>query len=313
MAAVQKPGSAPGSALGSAPGPAPGPEGRPGPRHRSNFEAVWVRFRRNRLAMLGLGILVLLYGMMIFAPQVTRSSWDAMDLMQKNFPPSWTHWLGTDQFGKDVFDNLVWGSRISLKVGLIAALISVLMGSAVGAIAGYYGGSWIDIALMRFVEALEAFPVTYLLLALAAIVRQSNTMIFVIIGMTSWPTLAWIVRGQFLSLREREFAEASRALGARDMRIIFRHILPNAAAPIIVSATLRVGAAILAEASLNFIGLGTPPPYPTWGTMLYNAQTYMRYAPWAILAPGLAIGLTVLAFNFVGDGLRDALDPKLKH
>lgn len=290
--------------------PVPQPEGEPAAG--SPLLAVWRRFTKNRLALLGLGVLVILYTVMVLAPWVAREPWDHVDLLQKNQPPSREHWLGTDQFGRDVFSRLVWGSRVSLIVGLVAAGIAVVVGTVVGAVAGYYGGTWIDIGLMRLVEALEAFPVTYLLIALAAVYRQSSLAIFFIIGLTSWTSLAWIVRGQFLSLREREFAEASRALGASDARIIFRHILPNVAAPIIVTATLRVGYAILAEASLNFIGLGTPPPYPTWGEMLYSGRTYMRYAPWAIWAPGLAISLTVLAFNFVGDGLRDALDPKLK-
>jgi peptide/nickel transport system permease protein len=206
---------------------------------------------------------------------------------------------------------MVWGARISLAVGFVAAGISVFLGTFIGAISGYYGG-WIDNVMMRFTEVIMAFPTFFLLLTVVSILNRNIFNIMLVIGITSWPSLARMVRGQILSLREQEFTEAARALGASDSRIIFRHILPNSMAPIIVAATLRIGGAILSESSLSFLGLGVPEPYPSWGSILNAGQTYLLRAPWITTAAGLMIFVTVLAFNYVGDGLRDALDPKLK-
>lgn len=281
-------------------------------RTETSFQVFWRRFKRNRMALVGLTLLAVLYGMAVLAPLITTQAPDFLDFALKNKPPSAEHWFGTDHYGRDVFSRIVWGSRISLTVGLIAAAVAVVIGTLVGSVAGYFGGTWLDITLMRFVEAVEAFPFYFLLVVVMAFVGQTTSLMMLVIGITSWPSLAQLVRGQFLSLREREYVHASQGMGASDARIIFRHILPNAMAPIIVSAALRVGNAILAEAALNFLGFGTPPPFPTWGEMINSGRTFITTAPWIVTFPGIFITLTVLAYTFVGNGLRDALDPRLK-
>jgi peptide/nickel transport system permease protein len=206
---------------------------------------------------------------------------------------------------------VIWGSRISLSVGFVAAGVAVLLGTVIGALAGYFGGA-IDNILMRFTEIVMSFPTFFLLITIVSIVERSIFNIMLVIGLTSWPGLARMVRGQFLSLREQEFVLAARALGASNARIIFRHILPNAMAPVIVSATLRIGGAILTESGLSFLGLGVQEPFPSWGNIINTGRTFLRQAPWITAFPGIFIFLTVLSFNYVGDGLRDALDPRLK-
>lgn len=273
---------------------------------------VWRRFRKHKVAMVGLYLLVALYLIAIFAPFLATYPYDRVDPPHRLVPPSATHWLGTDDIGRDVYSRLVWGSRISLSVGFVAASVSVLLGTVIGAVAGYYGG-WVDMLLMRFTEVVMSFPTFFLLLTIVSIVDRSIFNIMLVIGLTSWPGLARMVRGQILSLREQEFTEAARALGASDGRIIFRHILPNAMAPIIVSATLRIGGAILSESGLSFLGLGVPEPYPSWGSILNSGRIYLTKAPWITTLAGIFIFITVLAFNYVGDGLRDALDPQSKN
>lgn len=272
---------------------------------------VWRRFRKHKLAMAGLCILLVLYAVALGAPFIATHPYYEINPPNRLAAPSADHWLGTDDIGRDVFSRLVWGSRISLSVGFVAAGVAVLIGTTIGAIAGYYGG-WLDNALMRITEIVMAFPTFFLLLTIVSIVSRSIFNIMLVIGLTSWPALARMVRGQILSLREQEFTEAARALGAGDARIIFRHILPNALAPIIVSATLRIGGAILAESGLSFLGLGVPEPYPSWGSVLNAGRSYLRMAPWITTLAGVFIFITVLAFNYLGDGLRDALDPRLK-
>lgn len=282
-------------------------------REQHGLAVFWRRYRRSWTAVAGLVILVALGLMALFAPILAPEPWDHLDLVNKNQPPSEQHWMGTDQFGRDVFSRIIWGSRTSLSIGFVAMAVSVVIGSIWGAIAGFYGGSWLDITMMRVAEAIDLIPLLFLLLVVAAIIPRSGiyTTMF-IIGATSWPSLAFLVRGQFLSLREWDFAQASRALGASDARIIFRHILPNVVAIIIVSATLRIGNAILAEAALGYLGYGAPPPTPSWGEAIAAGRNFLRTAPWVATWPGIFITVTVLAFNFFGDGLRDALDPKLK-
>lgn len=282
------------------------------PPAEGSFAPFWRRFRRNRMATGGLALLALLYGVALLAPWLGLQPVDYLDFGLKNRPPSLQFWFGTDHFGRDVFARILWGSRVSLSVGLIAAGVSVTIGTLVGAVAGFFGGTWLDITMMRLVEAVDAFPFYFLLVVVMAFMGQSTTLMMIVIGVTSWPQLARLVRGQVLSLRERDFALASRALGAGNGRIIFRHILPNAMAPVIVAAALGVGNAILAEAVLNFLGFGTPPPYPTWGEMINVGREFLRQAPWVATFPGIFITMTVLAFTFLGNGLRDALDPKLK-
>lgn len=272
---------------------------------------VWRRFKRHKLAMAGLYFLIFMYLVAIFAPVIATQSYREVDPPNRLKGISKEHWMGTDHLGRDIFSRVIWGSRISLSVGFVAAGVAVLLGTVVGAIAGYFGGT-IDNILMRFTEMIMSFPTFFLLITIISIVERSIFNIMLVIGITSWPGLARMVRAEFLSLREQEFVLAAKALGASNSRIIFRHILPNAMAPIIVSATLRIGGAILSESGLSFLGLGVPEPFPSWGSILNTGRTYLRQAPWITLFPGIFIFLTVLAFNYVGDGLRDALDPRLK-
>jgi peptide/nickel transport system permease protein len=273
--------------------------------------SFWRRFCRSRLAHWGLLVLILLYAMALLAPWLATHPYDAVNTGDRFLGPSAQYWLGTDHLGRDIWSRIVWGSRISLSVGFVSAGVAIVVGTGLGAVAGYFGG-WVDSVISRITEVVVSMPQFILLLALAAVLPRSIWSIMLIIGLTSWPSIARIVRGEVLSLRERDFTEAARALGATDWRIIWRQILPNAMAPIIVSTTLRIGHAILAESSLGFLGLGTPPPFPSWGSIVAGGKDYLREAPWIALGPGLFIFLTVLSFNFVGDGLRDALDPKLK-
>jgi len=272
---------------------------------------VWRRFKKHKLAMAGLYFLVFMYLVAIFAPFIATQSYRETMPADRLDGISWEHLMGTDHLGRDVFSRVVWGSRISLSIGFVAAGVSVLLGTVVGAVAGYYGGK-IDNVLMRVTEAVMSFPTFFLLITIVSVVERNIFNIMLVIGLTSWPSLARMVRGQFLSLREQEFVTAAKALGASDARIIFRHILPNAMAPVIVSATLKIGGAILSESSLSFLGLGVPEPFPSWGSILNAGRTNLRQAPWIATFPGIFIFLTVLAFNYVGDGLRDALDPRLK-
>lgn len=281
------------------------------PEPESYGKMVWRRFRKHKLAMVGLYILLFMYALAIFAPLLATQSYEAVDPPNKLKPPSMEHFMGTDHIGRDVFSRVIWGSRISLSVGFVAAAVAVALGVLIGSTAAYFGGR-VDDMLMRFTEIIMAFPTFFLLLTIVFIVERSIFNIMLVIGLTSWPSLARMVRGQILSLREQEFTEAARALGATDARIIFRHILPNAMAPVIVSTTMRIGGAILSESSLSFLGLGVPEPYPSWGSILNAGRTYLLQAPWITTFPGIFIFLTVLAFNYVGDGLRDALDPRLK-
>jgi peptide/nickel transport system permease protein len=225
--------------------------------------------------------------------------------------PSIEHPIGTDHLGRDVLSRMLYGARISLAVGFVAVGISICIGILVGSIAGYYGGV-VDTILMRFVDIMMCFPVFFLVLTVIALLGPNIFNVMVVIGITSWMGTSRLVRAEFLSLKEREFVLAARALGLTDRRIIFRHILPNALAPVIVSASLGVAGAILLEAGLSFLGFGVQPPSPSWGNILTEGRTYIFDAWWLTIFPGFAILITVLAFNLVGEGLRDALDPKLR-
>jgi peptide/nickel transport system permease protein len=271
----------------------------------------WLRFRKNRMAFCGAFMILGLVVMAVFAPLIAPYPFDEQDFSAVQETPSSTHWFGTDEFGRDIFSRIVYASRISLEVGFIAVSIGMFIGGLLGAVAGFYG-RLIDNVIMRFMDILLAVPSTILAIAIAATLGPGLFNLMLAVGIATIPRYARIVRASVLSLRHLEFIEAAQAVGSSDCRIILRHILPNCMAPVIVQATLGVASAILNTAGLSFIGLGIQPPTPEWGAMLSGARTYIRDYPYMMVSPGLAIMLTVLSLNFLGDGLRDALDPKLK-
>ncbi len=278
---------------------------------RRNRSIVWAKFTRNRLASVSAIVVIALVLLAIFPPWVAPRDPLYIDMDQKFARPGEAGFvLGADELGRDVLSRLLHAGRVSLSVGLMTALITVLVGSVLGALAGYYGGM-IDAVIMRLADVLLSMPTIFLLLALAAFLKPTLFTITLIIGLNSWMSVARMVRGQILSLKQQEFILAARAMGANDRRLIFRQLLPNAFAPVLVAATLNVATAILLESSLSYLGFGIQPPTASWGNMLNNAQTYVLYAPWVAVYPGIMITLTVLGFNFAGDGLRDALDPRL--
>ncbi|HEX3465536.1 MAG TPA: oligopeptide ABC transporter permease [Candidatus Elarobacter sp.] len=283
---------------------------------------VWRRFRRHKPALIG-GVVLIIMGLIaLLAPWLTPADPNFIDQVHwQGYPLApgvAAHILGTDENGRDLLARLMFGARISLTVALFAVFMEITIGTVLGAIAGYYGG-WIDFIIMRVTDVVLSIPLLPLLLVITAIVAGTSQkaalsfgVIVLIIGFLTWPAVARLVRASFLSLREREFAEAARALGNRDGRIIFRHLLPNAVAPIIVQATLEVANVIILESTLSFLGFGIQPPTASWGNMLANAQSNITVAPWAAIFPGLCILITVLAINYLGDGLRDALDPNMQ-
>jgi peptide/nickel transport system permease protein len=285
------------------------------PPHISMFADVWRRFARNRLALVGLAMVGLLVVCAVFANHLSSYDPNNLDMSIVGTPqqPSWRHLFGTDGNGRDYFTRMLFGARVSLEVGFSAMLVAVTFGTIYGAISAFYGG-WVDAAMMRFVDMMLSFPTFFLILTVEAVTNNfSIVVIMLVIGMLSWMGVSRLVRGQILSLRERDFVSAARALGAEDGRIIWRHLLPNALAPVIVAATLAIGDNILTEAGLSYLGLGVQIPTPSWGNSLQNAlDPETLAAPWLIVIPGLLIVLTVVAFNFVGEGLRDALDPKTR-
>jgi peptide/nickel transport system permease protein len=271
---------------------------------------VWQRLKNNRIAMAGIAVVVFLFVLSLLAPWLTPYDPEAIDAWNVLMPPSPDHLFGTDELGRDVLTRVLYGARISLKVGFVAVGIAIMIGTAAGLLAGYYGG-WLDALLMRFVDIMLCFPTFFLILAVIAMLEPSIWTIMAIIGLTGWMGVARLVRAEVLSLREREFVMAARALGASDLRIIVRHILPNALSPVLVSATLGVAGAILTESALSFLGIGVQPPIPSWGNILTSGKDYIEFAWWLSLFPGLAILVTVLSYNLVGEGIRDALDPRL--
>jgi peptide/nickel transport system permease protein len=281
------------------------PTTRQVPRWRETLSVLLA----NRLAAFGLVLIVLLVVVAIFAPQIARYPINADNLADRFSPPSTDYFFGTDHLGRDLFSRVVMGSRVSLQVGIVAVGISLVAGTLIGLLAGYRGG-WVDSVWMRAMDVLFAFPVVLLAIALVAVLGPSlrNTMIAV--GVVFTPIFARVVRGSVLSVREELHVKAVRSLGASDWRIVTRHVLPNVAAPIIVQASLSLAFAILTEAALSYVGVGVQPPEPAWGYMLSDAQRYQRQGWWLSVFPGAAIFLTVMAFNVLGDGLRDALDPK---
>ncbi|MGB4605968.1 MAG: oligopeptide ABC transporter permease [Limnochordia bacterium] len=277
----------------------------------SSGKKIWRRFRRNRLAVAGLVVLILFVLSAIFAPWLAKHDPNRNNLRERNQPPSREHPLGTDDMGRDILARTLYGGRISLTVGLVSVGISLSIGLILGSLAGFFGGM-VDTLIMRLADIFYSFPFLILAITIAAIFGPSiyNTMI--ILGVLSWPGPARLLRAEFLKLKTTDFVTAATGIGASPARIMFRHILPNAFSPLLVSATLGVASSILSEAGLSFLGLGVPPPAPSWGNMLNRARPLHILAnmPWMWVPPGFAIFVVVLAINFVGDGLRDAFDPR---
>ena len=266
------------------------------------------RLRRNSGAMLGFVLLIFLLLAAVFGPMFLGSP-GAQDLAARLSAPSAAHWLGTDQLGRDVLTRVLNGARISLSLGVGVMLASLIAGTVVGLIAGLLGGWW-DEVLMRLTDIFLAFPSLILAMAISAALGPSLTNVMIAVALVSWPTYARLIRAQVLALREREFVEAARALGSSQSRVAFRHLLPNSLAPLLVQGSFDVGSAILTAAGLGFIGFGAQPPTPEWGAMVSETRNYISQAPWASSAPAIAILITVLAFNLIGDGLRDVFDPR---
>lgn len=272
---------------------------------------VWRRFRRNRLAVVGLVFILVLIVVALLAPVIATHPYSELSADARQ-PPSGDHYFGTDRIGRDVFSRVVYGARISLKIGVLATSLSIAIGLVLGAVAGYVGGI-VDTLVMRVTDMFLAIPYIVLAIAIATLFGRSENSIILVLGLTGWLAITRIVRASFLSLKQLEYVEAARALGFSNTRIMFRHILPNALQPIIVYGTISVGSVILSEAALSFLGVGPQPPTPAWGLMVSDAGgAALATGPHMLFFPGAAIFSTVLAFVFVGDGLRDALDPRLK-
>ncbi|MEO5762235.1 MAG: ABC transporter permease [Vicinamibacteria bacterium] len=269
------------------------------------------RFARHRAAVASLALFTAVGLACALAPLIAPYPFDGIDLDSVKQSPSFQHWMGTDDLGRDVLTRMLFGGRVSILIGLLAAFVGTFVGTTIGAMAGYYGGR-VDNALMRMTDVAYAIPTLPLLIILSAYSRAALVSMVLIIGFLSWMTTARVVRSQVLSIKEMDYIEAVRGMGATDFRILTRHIIPNAVGPILVGATLGVGNAIMIESSLSFLGLGVQPPTPTWGNMLMDSQATMATKPWLTLFPGFAILLVVLAVNFMGDALRDALDPGVK-
>lgn len=288
-----------------------GPEELLTTEEAGQLTVIWRRFKKHKLALISLIFIVFLLLVAILAPWIMPYPYDEIDVPNAFAPPSAQHWMGTDQLGRDVLSRLMWGTRISLYVGIVATLLGQIFGVLVGAVSGYYGGRT-DTLLMRLTDFFLTLPALPLLLVLSVILSASVNTVIIILAMLGWMGAARLVRGVVLSLREQEFIEAAHALGMPDWQIIVRHMIPNSMAPVIVSVTLGIGTTIIVEAALSFLGFGVRPPTPSWGNMLNRVQDYILMNPLLAVYPGVAIFLTVLSFNFMGDGLRDALDPRLK-
>jgi peptide/nickel transport system permease protein len=287
---------------------------------RSLWSNAWRQFRKHRLAMAGMCVLAFLVVASLLGPLLWTTSGSHIDFSRALQEPSRAHPMGTDDLGHDIFARVLWGGRISLAVGVVAMLVAITLGAMIGAMSGFFGG-FIDSALMRVTDMFISLPDLPLLLLTIYLFRDSlrarfgpNLGIFMLIvfliGILNWMPVARLVRASFLSLKEKEFIEAARCIGATRSSIMFKHIFPNVMGPVIVAATLAVGGAIITESALSFLGLGFPPDVPTWGRLLYDAINFMQLAPWMVIFPALMIFLTVLSINYVGDGLRDALDPR---
>jgi peptide/nickel transport system permease protein len=289
------------------------------PQRRAFFEEIgvkplspsamfWRQFRRHIPALIAIFILGILLFICFLAPVIAPYKFSAIDLHYIKQPPTLKHLMGTDDLGRDLFTRILYGGRVSLAIGITAALIATAFGTLVGALAGFYGGR-LDNILMRFTDIAFSIPTLPLLIVISTFTKSSLPIIILVIGGLSWMPTARVVRGSVLSIKQQDFITAARMIGSRNGRIIFRHIIPNILGPIVVGATLSVGGAIITESALSFLGLGVQPPNPSWGNMLYGSQDTMASKPWLTIFPGLAILITVLCINFIGDGLQDALDP----
>lgn len=288
-----------GASVGAASAPASGP-----------WREAWRTFRRNRLALAGLIIIVFFILLAFMAPYIAPHDYKEQVLTDRLQAPSAEHWFGTDDLGRDVFSRVLHGARISLWVGFFSVIGSIIAGALLGLIAGYYG-KWADMLISRLFDILLAFPAILLAIAIVAILGPSLQIALLAIAIVNIPTYGRLVRSRVLSLRQEEFITSARTLGAGNMRILFRHILPNSLTPLIVQGTLGIGTAIIEAAALGFLGMGAQPPDPEWGKMLSDSRQFLQKAPWTLIFPGLSIMFTVLGFNLLGDGLRDTLDPKM--
>ncbi|MFK3961630.1 nickel transporter permease [Guptibacillus hwajinpoensis] len=277
----------------------------------SPWREAWKGFRRNKLAMVGMGIVLFFILLAIFAGVIAPEGINEQKLGERLQSPSASHWFGTDDFGRDILSRIIYGARISLWVGFFAVLGSAAVGSLLGMVAGYYG-KLVDTIISRIFDIMLAFPSILLAIAVVAVLGPSLRNALIAIAIINIPNFGRLVRSRVLSVKQEEYVMAARAVGMKDSRIIFHHVLPNSLAPIIVQGTLAIATAILEAAALSFLGLGAQAPQPEWGKMLADSRSYIIQAPWTVFFPGLAIMLTVLGFNLLGDGLRDALDPKMK-
>jgi peptide/nickel transport system permease protein len=272
-------------------------------------KSLFLKVLSNPLSKVGFIIIVMIFLLSMFAPIIAPYDPDDINVKAILLGPSWQHWMGTDGLGRDVLSRMLFGGRISLLVGLVAVGISTAIGIVLGAIAGYYRG-WVDTLIMRLVDVMLSIPSFFLILAVIAFLTPSIVNVMIVIGITSWMGVTRLVRAEFLSLSGREFVQASRTLGAKDARLIFTHLLPNSLTPIIVSSVLGIAGAVLMESGLSFLGLGVQAPQASWGNILTDGKDYIQFAWWLSLFPGLAILITVLGYNLLGEGLRDALDPR---
>lgn len=274
------------------------------------WKDAWERLKRNRVAIASLVVILIICVAAVIGPELSPYTYDQQDLVMNNRPPSAAHWFGTDNLGRDLFTRVLWGARISMTVGVLASLIALGIGVPYGAISGYFGGH-VDEIMMRIVEILYGLPFQLYVILLMVVLGAGLQNVLIAIGIVYWLDMARIVRGEVLSLKEREYVLAAKTVGASTWSIIFRHLIPNAMGPIIVTMTLMIPQAIFTEAFLSFIGLGVAAPMASWGALASDGYPAIRVAPWALLFPAAAISITMLAFNFLGDGLRDALDPWL--
>ncbi|MGM0438719.1 MAG: ABC transporter permease [Bacillota bacterium] len=278
---------------------------------KSLWQDTWKRLKRNKAAMVGLVMVIVFILIAIFAPFLAPYDPNEIDLTSVLKAPSGDHWLGTDYYGRDLTSRIIYGSRISLSVGIIVQTIALTIGTLMGSLAGYYGGK-VDMFIMRIVDIVMSFPSLLLTIAIMVALGPSLYNVFLALGVVWWTRTARIIRSEFMRNREKEYVDAARALGNNDFVIMYKHILPNCMAPLIISFTMGIASSIMAEASLSFLGLGAQEPTPSWGSIINNGLQYLRTKPWYSLFPGLAIAYTVLGFNLLGDGLRDALDPRMK-